>query len=135
MTSPSTIAGTFAFGVALVGCGGGNATGGGNAFGDWSDDQGASTAQLWSRLKDAAVARGADAVLLDVLVGAEGHMLDQHRTAARLRLTQRQRERAAEGIAARWMIDDGIHGKLFPERDCARAVTLIFDAYRLAGEA
>jgi hypothetical protein len=45
----------------LVGCGGGSVLGGSNAFAEgWNDDQGASSAALWNRLKDAPVARGAD---------------------------------------------------------------------------
>lgn len=46
--------------LALVACGGGMGAGGGSAFGEWNDDQGAGAAAAYARVKDAPVVRGAD---------------------------------------------------------------------------
>lgn len=68
MKTSQSIRVSFAALFLCVGCGGAGGVGGGSsAFGEWNDDQGASAASLWGRLKDASVARGTD-----VAVGVAG---------------------------------------------------------------
>lgn len=60
MKLPS-LAGLAAVSTMVVACGGAPLVGGGTSpFGEWNDDQGASAAALWSRLKGAPVVRSAD---------------------------------------------------------------------------
>lgn len=67
MRTASVFLGMSALGM---GCGGAGLGSGSGAFGEWNDDQGASAASAWNRVKDAPVVRGTD-----VAVGIAGGKL------------------------------------------------------------
>ena len=58
----TAVARASAFALALTACGGALG-GGGSAFGEWNDDQGAGAAAAYVRVKDAPVVRGADVAI------------------------------------------------------------------------